>query len=1219
MTRVFILVVVLCFASAIQAAESLLHSFQRLTLSTEYYSEGAGFGDVSHDGKPDIVSGPYWYAGPEFKTKHEIYPPKPQNRNRYADNFFWFVYDFNGDGWNDLFRVGFPGTPGYVFVNPRGAKGHWARHQVFDWVSNESPTLTNLVGDARPELVCTKRGQFGYVTVDWENPLKEWTFHAISGAVTSQKFGHGLGVGDVNGDGRLDIIHKDGWFAQPPSDKEAWKAHKFVFAPRGGAQMFAYDVDGDGDNDIITSLAAHEFGLAWFEQMKAGGGGITFKKHLIMGSTRRENKYGVVFSELHATGLHDMDGDGLKDIVTGKTYWSHHKQSPQWDAGAVVYWFKLVRGKDGVDFVPQRADTDSGLGRQVSIGDVNGDGLPDIVSAGMKGTHVLLHAARKVSAAEYDKAQPKPYTPPALPKGVLPKGENGQALNLDFEKGTLADWTTKGKAFVGQPIAGEIDPKRKFGEGKTAKPQGNFWLGGFEKLFDMPKGTLTSAVFQVTHPFAAFRIGGGNHKETRVELVRADSGQVFFKMSGRNSETMRPVVMDLRAHVGKSIFIRVVDEHTGGYGHVNFDDFRFYAKRPRFANAVQPPKPLVFEKPLLEGATAGVAAKAMKLPPGFRAIASAAEPDVMQPIAFTLDHRGRMWVAEAYSYPHRQPADKARDRIIILEDTNGDHKFDQRKVFIEGLNLVSGLEVGFGGVWVGAAPNFMFIPDRDSDDRPDGKPQILLDGWGYQDTHETLNSFIWGPDGWLYGCHGVFTHSKVGKPGTPDAERVPFNAGVWRYHPTRHTFEAFAQGTSNPWGVDFNEHGQCFIEACVIPHFFHMIQGGRYQRQGGQHFNPHTYDDIKTIADHLHYAGNIRDHAHWGKTPGVPSATAAAGGGHAHAGLMIYLGDSWPAQYRGQAFMNNIHGARINMDILKPRGSGYIASHGADFVQFNDRWSQIINLRYDHDGSVYLIDWYDKNQCHRREPDSHDRSNGRVFKVVYQDEKRTTVDLARHTHLELARLQSHPNEWQARHARRVLQERLARLHSQWAPVSPDAKQNAAAWQQTRDHAFAIVDPILKTQLAIGGKGGKGKTTALRLRALWCLHGIDGLAEADLLELLKDRDAMLRSWAIQLLCENKKPSAAARGEFARMAREDKSPIVRMYLASALTRTPVAQRAKVLSGLLSHAEDATDPNLPHLYWYATEPVIAANKTAAIQLLTKTKIPKVRQYITRRLASK
>ena len=1192
MTRVFFLAANLCFTLAFHAVEAVSHSFERQTLSTEYFCEGAGFGDVSHDGKPDIVAGPYWYAGPDFKARHEIYPPKAQNRNRYADNFFSFVYDFNGDGWGDVLRIGFPGTPALVFENPKTAKGHWARHQVFDWVSNESPTLTNLVGDARPELICTKRGQFGYVTVDWENPLKEWTFRAVSGAIASQKFGHGLGVGDVNRDGRRDILHKDGWFEQPASGKEPWKARKFAFTPRGGAQMFAYDVDGDGDNDIITSLAAHEFGLAWFEQVKAEGGGITFKKHLIMGVTRRESKYGVVFSELHATGLHDMDGDGLKDIVTGKTYWSHHKQSPQWDAGAVVYWFKLVRAKDGIDFVPWQADTDSGLGRQVSIGDVTGDGLPDIVSAGMKGTHVLRHHARKVSAAEYAKAQSREYVPAPLPKGVLPKGKNGQALNLDFEEGTLEDWTAKGKAFAGQPIKGEISPNRKFGEGKTAKPQGKFWLGGFEKLFDTPTGTLTSAAFQVTHPFAAFRIGGGSHAETRVELAGADTGAVFFKISGRDSETMRPTVIDLRAQAGKQIFIRVIDEHTGGWGHVNFDDFRFYAKRPRFANAVQPPAPQAFEQPLLEGATAEAAAKAMKLPPGFRAIVAAAEPDVMQPIAFTLDHRGRMWVAEAYSYPHRQPDDKARDRILILEDTNGDHKFDKRKVFIEGLNLVSGLEVGFGGVWVGAAPYLMFIPDRNADDKPDDKPQILLDGWGYQDTHETMNSFIWGPDGWLYGCHGVFTHSKVGKPGTPDAERIPFNAGVWRYHPTRHIFEAFAQGTSNPWGVDFNAHGQCLIEACVIPHFFHMIQGGRYQRQGGQHFNPHTYDDIKTIADHLHYAGNIRDHAHWGKTPGVPSATAAAGGGHAHAGLMIYLGDSWPAKYRGAAFMNNIHGARINMDTLKPLGSGYVASHGADFVQFNDRWSQIINLRYDQDGSVYLIDWYDKNQCHRNDPDTHDRSNGRVYKIVYKNEKRTKVDLAKLTPTALAKLQAHPNEWQARHARRALQERFAK--------------------QSRSKDFAKADAILKTQLA------KGATSALRLRALWTLHAISGLYEADLIALLKDRDAILRGWAIQLLCENEKPSAAARGEFARMAREDKSPIVRKYLASGMTRTPIAQRTKVLAGLLSHAEDITDPNLPHLYWYATEPIIAANKIAGIQLLAKTKIPKVRQFITRRMAT-
>ncbi len=178
-------------------------------------------------------------------------------------------------------------------------------------------------------------------------------------------------------------------------------------------------------------------------------------------------------------------------------------------------------------------------------------------------------------------------------------------------------------------------------------------------------------------------------------------------------------------------------------------------------------------------------------------------------------------------------ARKARKAAMHLdfEDTNGDGSLDSRKVFAEGLNLVSGLEVGFGGVWIGAAPYLMFLADANGDDVADGEPKILLDGWGYQDTHETLNTFIWGPDGWLYGCHGVFTHSRVGKPGTPDDQRIPINAGIWRYHPTQHVFEVFAHGTSNPWGVDFNDHGQAFLTACVIPHLYHIIQGGRYERQ----------------------------------------------------------------------------------------------------------------------------------------------------------------------------------------------------------------------------------------------------------------------------------------------------------------------------------------------------------------------------------------------------
>ena len=569
------------------------------------------------------------------------------------------------------------------------------------------------------------------------------------------------------------------------------------------------------------------------------------------------------------------------------------------------------------------------------------------------------------------------------------------------------------------------------------------------------------------------------------------------------------------------------------------------------------------------------AARAMTVPPGFKVTLFAGEPDIQQPIAMAIDDRGRLWVAEAYAYPIRVPDTEARDRILIFEDTDHDGHFDTRKVFYDKLNLVSGLELGFGGVWVGAAPHLLFIPDADGDDQPDAAPQIVLDGWGYGDTHETLNAFIWGPDGWLYGCHGVFTTSRVGKPGTPDEQRIPINAGIWRYHPTRQVFEAFAHGTSNPWGVDFNDRGQAFLTACVIPHLYHIIQGARYQRQSGSHFNPYTYADIQTIARHRHWVGS---NPHRGN-----NLSDSAGGGHAHAGAMLYLGGSWPSEYRDQIFMNNIHGARLNQDRLEPQGSGYVGDRAPDFLFANDSWSQILYLTYGPDGQVYMIDWYDQNQCHHSNNENHDRRNGRVFKISYKNAQPTSVNLKKLSDSQLVDLQLNANDWYVRHARRILQER--------------GKQPA------------VHEQLCKTALSHPDE-------TRRLRALWALHVTDGLGEQELLAGLKDESPYVRGWSVQLVCERGRPANSLIQRFAELATNDPSPIVRLYLASACPQLPTADGIAVLRPLLRHREDQSDHNLPLMYWYAAEAVATADPAAALSLWTDIKLPIVQSYLVRRL---
>jgi putative membrane-bound dehydrogenase-like protein len=554
----------------------------------------------------------------------------------------------------------------------------------------------------------------------------------------------------------------------------------------------------------------------------------------------------------------------------------------------------------------------------------------------------------------------------------------------------------------------------------------------------------------------------------------------------------------------------------------------------------------------------------MTYPEGFHIKAYASEPAIVQPFAFTFDDRGRCWVNENLNYETRG-SDLYKNgplgRIVILEDLDGDGVHDTRKVFIDGIYFPTGLAVGHGGVWVGSPPNLLFIPDRDGDDVPDSEPEIVNDGWGRQDRHETLNSFLWGPDGWLYGLHGVFTHSNIGKPGAPDSERQGLNAGVWRLHPETREFEVFAYGTSNPWGLDFDPYGQCFITACVIPHLWHMIQGGRYHRQGGQHFGAHIYDDIKTIADHRHQS--------------------------AHGGARFYLADQFPEEYRGQLFMCNIHDHGILIDKVERQGSGYVGRHGDEFMMANDPQWLGFNLELGPDAALYALDWHDADICGRRVV--HEET-GRIFRISYGDPKPLEkFDLAKLSDAELVKMHTHANDWYVRAARRILHER-------------------AIAGKLEKGTHAALHKLFEEQAEIPRK----------LRALWSLRLTGGADDSFLIQQLDHADEHVRGWAIQFLAEGKNVSSAALAKWATMAESDPSAAVRLFLVSAMQRVPPDARWPVIEALAAHEEDAGDHNLPLMIWYALEPAVIADPARALKIATSTKLPRLTEFIARRLAS-
>lgn len=548
----------------------------------------------------------------------------------------------------------------------------------------------------------------------------------------------------------------------------------------------------------------------------------------------------------------------------------------------------------------------------------------------------------------------------------------------------------------------------------------------------------------------------------------------------------------------------------------------------------------------------GAAAEAFQVPEGFEVTVFAAEPQVRNPIAMAWDVKARMWVAENYTYAEKGKRFdlNLRDRIVIFEDEDRDGKAEKRKVFSDKLQMLTSVEVQPGGVWAMCPPRLLFIPDKDGDDIPDGEPEVVLDGFtvAQSNYHNFANGLRWGPDGWLYGRCGGSCPGMVGAPGTPEGERVPLRGGIWRYHPKRKFFEVIVHGTTNPWGHDWDQHGEGFFINTVNGHLWHMIPGGHFDRPFGRSVNPRVYEAIQMHADHWHFDKT----GSWTKSRN--GAANEFGGGHAHIGMCIYQGDHLPKEWQGKLLTWNQHGRRINRERLERHGSGYVARHEPDQFIAGDEWFRGLDIREGPDGALYGLDWSDTGECH--DHTGVHRTSGRIYRFShgeadkYGPHSKGTVDFM-----------FRANPWE---------------YFQWRKSCSGPK-------------------VQREKIPL--QFSSNKNLRLRLRELWLMNSMEAVDRNELLKLLDDGEEHLRVWAIRLLTDewaidsvygpmaHRKVASdpQLRDLFVKMAKEDQSGLVRLALASTLQRIAIEDRVVLASALAGRTEDAGDHNLPKLVWF------------------------------------
>jgi len=542
----------------------------------------------------------------------------------------------------------------------------------------------------------------------------------------------------------------------------------------------------------------------------------------------------------------------------------------------------------------------------------------------------------------------------------------------------------------------------------------------------------------------------------------------------------------------------------------------------------------------------------MSVPPGFRVELVASEPDLINPVAMAFDERGRIWVTESFEYP-RHAAGPGKDRIKILEDTDGDGRVDSVKIFADGLNIPSGIAIGAGGVWVANAPDILFLQDTDGDDRAD-KREVVVTGFGRIDTHELPNSLTWGPDGCLYGLNGVFNPSRVESAG----RTFDFTCAMFRIDPRTRKFDLFCEGTSNPWGIAFDPEGHAFISACVIDHLWHLTETGYYHRQGGP-YPPHTWK-IESIVEHKHQMA-------------------------AYCGITYFDSDAYPAAYRERLMMGNIHGNCINVDRLERHGSTYKGFGEDDFLSGNDVWFMPVVQKVGPDGCLYVLDWYDRYHCYQdasADPEGVDRGHGRLYRVVHEATGRpATVSLGGLSAGQLVQRLSHPNIYVRETAQRLL-----------------AEQNCDG-VTTQLEALVLDD-------------AQSRTT--RLHALWALLGGQVVSPELATKLLTEADSSVRAWGVRTIGSLHSDRADLAQQCVALA-QDPAPDVLLQVAIAAGKLQHIDPLKTWVTIL--ASCGSDPLIPHIVWqnlHRRLPKESETLLALVETVDLEKAPGLAALLTR-----